>query len=422
MSQFPNKSYIFDNFVFDAEKLALYHQDRLIKNTDTKSLQVLAVLLQNVNQLTSHDEIIQQVWKDNSHGVNSTNIAQYIGRLRKVLSEYEPEKSYIETVKGRGYSFVGDITESSPEISASFENESFESSPVLSESVLPVTDQRQPMNEKAVSSFSFPKPVFVLLLSIPIFLTLFLGWKWFSENDEEEIRQVVKESQLYESLVLYKNPASFNEQSFDKYWTPELTTNSNYDRRRIRDAVLKLNADGRQYGDETKCELFEFQSIEIDKNKDLAVVKTLEKWFITVYFNDGTLEKNKTVGPYFVSYIVRKIDGEWLIEKSTTGRVIRPTPHLSEIEAVSEIKSNQQFFVRITGQDFEPETVYIEVSGEGCPEFKPCKVPNTALRENAKLSENSLENVPLTLASGDFQIVVRNGDSKASNALHMNVP
>ncbi len=134
------------------------------------------------------------------------------------------------------------------------------------------------------------------------------------------------------------------------------------------------------------------------------------------------MQRNKTVGPYFVSYILRKVDGNWLIEKSTTARVNRPTPRLSEIEAVSEIKPNQQFFVRITGQDFEPETVYIEVIGEGCPEQKPCKVPNTALRENAKLSENALENVPLTLASGDFQIVVRNGDSQALNALQIFVP
>jgi hypothetical protein len=86
------------------------------------------------------------------------------------------------------------------------------------------------------------------------------------------------------------------------------------------------------------------------------------------------------------------------------------------------MKPGQQFFVRITGQDFEAETVYIEVFGEGCPESKSCKIPNTALRENSKLTETALDNVPLTLASGDFRIVVHNGESQASNPVYIKVP
>ncbi len=414
MSQFPSKSYIFDDFIFDTEKLALYHRNLLVKNTDKKSLQVLAVLLQNANQLTSHDEIIGQVWQDNPLGVTSAHIGQYISKLRKVFAEFDPEKNYIENVKGRGYLFFGEVTEISPEISVNIEDEQFEYSSAVSET------ERQ--NEKIVSSFIFPKPAFVLLLSIPIFLVFFLGWKWFSENNEEEIKQTVKESQLYESLIIYKNPSSFDEKSMDKYWIAEPDMNSNFDRRRITEAVQKMQAEGRRYGDETKCEQFEFQSIEINRDENFAVVKTLEKWFIAVYFNDGTLQKNRTVGPYFVSYILRKADGNWLIEKSTTARVNRPKPLLSAIETVSETKAKQQFFVKITGQDFEPETVYIEITGEGCPESKPCKVPNDALREHSKLSEAMLENIPLTLASGEFRLIARNGDSPASNALPINVP
>ena len=183
-----------------------------------------------------------------------------------------------------------------------------------------------------------------------------------------------------------------------------------------------MREDGRRYGDETKCEQFEFQSVEINRDENFAVVKTLEKWFIAVYFNDGTLQKNKYVGPYFVSYVLRKIDGQWLIEKSTTARLSRPTPRLANIETKSDIKSKKQFFVKITGQDFEAETVYIEVTGEGCPEIKPCKVSNSALRENSKLTENELDDVPLTLASGSFKITVHNADSQASNAVYLDVP
>lgn len=414
MAQFPSNSYVFDDFIFDAEKHALYHRNQLVKNTEKKSLQVLAVLLQNANQMTSHDEIIKQVWKDNPLGVTSGHIGQYISKLRKVFAEFDTEKNYIETVKGRGYSFIGDVSSNASETSINSKEKQIEFSPAL-----PETEQE---GEKTFSLFGFQKFTLVFLVMIPIFLLTLFGWTWLSENNEEEIKRVVKESQLYESLVIYKNPKSFNEASLDKYWTAELEINSNYDRQRIREAVQKMNAESRQYGDGTKCEQFEFQSIEINQDKNLAVVKTLEKWFIAVYFDDGTLQKNKTVGPYFVSYILRRVDGNWLIEKSNTARVNRPTPRLSEIKAVSEAQSNRQFLVKITGQEFEPETVFIEVFGVGCPENKPCKVPNSALREHSTLSDTRLENVPLTLASGDFRIVVRNGDSQASNALQINVP
>ena len=413
MDNLPSKIYNFDKFRFDANKFALYHNDRLIKNIGEKPLQVLAVLLQNPHKLTAHEEIIEQVWQDNPLGINSVHIAQYISKLRKVFTEFAPEKKYIETVRGRGYLFVGDIL--SDEILTNLKYELSENLPAL-----PISEDDS--SEDIVSPSVFSKSALVFGALVLVSLIGLLAWTWFSESDEDEVRRVVKESQLYESLVLYKNPSLFKEESLDKYWTAELDINANYDRHRIREAVKKLSDEGRRYGDETKCEQFEFQSVEINQSKNFAVVKTLEKWFIATYFNDGTLQKNKYVGPYFVSYIVRKVGGSWLIEKSTTARVSRPTPRLSDIEAVSEMKSGQQFFVRITGQDFEAETVYIEVFGEGCPESKPCKIPNTALRENSKLTETALDNVPFTLASGDFRIVVHNGESQASNPVYIKVP
>ncbi len=87
--------------------------------------------------------------------------------------------------------------------------------------------------------------------------------------------------------MLYKNPSLFKEESLDKYWTAEIDINANYDRHRIREAVKKLSDEGRRYGDETKCEQFEFQSVEINQSKNFAVVKTLEKWFIVAYFNNS---------------------------------------------------------------------------------------------------------------------------------------
>lgn len=408
-----SKIYTFDDFKFDTSKYALYHQNSLVKNVDKKTLQLLAVLLNNPQKLTTHEEIIEQVWQDNPLGITSNHIGQYIKRLRKVFAEYSPENKYIETFKGRGYSFTAEI--SSFETSESEQNDTNET--VNNTEIIQ-------HSEKTKSATTFLNLKIILIFAVPVFVLIagFWGWNKFVEDEEENIRKIVKESQLYESLVLYKNPAAFTEIDLDKYWTSELNVNSNYDRQRIRDSVKKMVAEGRKYGNETKCEQFEFQSVEINEDKNFAVVKTLEKWFIAIYSTDGVLQKNKHVGPYFVSYTVRKVNGQWLIEKSNTGRMIRPIPRLMSIEPNSEVKSGQQFFVKINGQDFEAENIFLEVFGEGCPENNPCKVPNSVLREKSKITETQLENVPLTLSSGNFRVVARNGDSQVSNPVYIKVP
>ena len=102
--------------------------------------------------------------------------------------------------------------------------------------------------------------------------------------------------------------------------------------------------------------------------------------------------------------------------------MIRPTPRLNEIEAKSEMISGQQFLARITGQDFETATIYLEVVGPGCPESKPCKIPNSALLEKAKLTDTVIEDVPFTLTTGDFKITAHNADSPPSNPVYLKVP
>ena len=248
------------------------------------------------------------------------------------------------------------------------------------------------------------------------------AWMLYPKNDEEAIKRVVNDSQMYESLVLYKTPTTYSELELDKYWTPELRTNVNYDRVRIRDAAKKMVAEGHRYGGESKCEQFEFQALDINKDGETAIVKTLEKWFVAVYQNDGTLLKNRTIGPYFVSYIVRKVDGRWLIEKSSTARVSRPMPRLDAVEPVTESAAGTKFLIKLTGLDFESETVYIDVVGPGCPEIRPCKIPNSVLREEAKLNDTVIDKVPVTLASGEFRICVRNGESQPSEPVILRVP
>jgi DNA-binding winged helix-turn-helix (wHTH) protein len=318
MNKLSENTYRFGDFLFDADKLALYHRNELIRNVGEKSLQVLDILLQNANELASHDEIIKQVWLDNSSGVTAVHIAQNIKKLRKVLAEYEPDKKFIESVKGRGYMFVGDV--SLEQIETPRELPFLQSKKTFAPQETEDTPEKESHTRR-----NFLKPAYIFTALFSIFLILLLTGFWFSPSDEQKIKRVVEESQKFESLVLYNNPQSFEDAQLAPYWMPQTDFNADFDIKKIRAGVQRLANEGKYYGKESKCEQFEFQSIEINQTGDFAVVKTLEKWFIAEYLKDGTLLKNKTVGPYFVIYTVRKIDGQWLVEKSNTARA-KPTP------------------------------------------------------------------------------------------------
>ena len=392
--------YEFDRFDLDVECHALYHDGVLVDIGGKKTVQVLSVLLSNANRLVSHQQLIDEVWGGEAFGVRPDNVNHYVSKIRAALAEYEPDRTHIESVKGRGYVFNGAVKTRN-----AFDNST--------EKVAPDLKRRKPWR---VSS------TFLITGFILVFIVAIAFWSWFRSDNADEIRKVVKDSQLYESLVLYKNPSAVRDEDLNKYWTGNLEISGNYDRRRILDAVKKLIDEGRYYGDETRCEQFEFQSVELNKNGDFAVVRTLEKWFIADYSNDGTLLKNKYVGPYFVSYTLRSVNGRWLVEKSTTARMNRPRPSLDDIEVVTEVKAGEQFRARVTGNEFEVETIFFTVIGPGCPEIKPCKVPNSALRENARLSSSVLEDVPFTLTQGTFRIFAHNGDSLASDPVLLIIP
>jgi DNA-binding winged helix-turn-helix (wHTH) protein len=402
----------FGDFEFDRDRLALYHRGELIK-VEKKALEVLAVLLEHPRLLTSTQEIIETIWSDNPIGVTSTHLAQSVSKLRRVLAQYDPGVSYIETVKGRGYMFSADVERLSAR----------EGSPAVVLPDLSTVEQASETLNEATSAQSAPRPFrFAWAVVGVLAVGLISAWIMYPNNDDAEVRRVVKESQMFESLVLYRDPSAFKESDLDKYWTAETDPNSNYDRQHIRIGVHKLLEDGRHYGSETKNEQFDFQAVDVAADGQMAVVKTLEKWFIAEYKTDGTLLRNRNVGPYFVSYVLRKKDGRWLIEKSTTARANPLTPQLERAELLTEAKSGQEFFVRLTGWRFEPQNILVKVVGPGCPEIKPCSVPNSAIRIHSELSETSLDRVPLTLASGEYALSVQNGESPASNSLSITVP
>ena len=103
MSASDKRSYEFGSFRLDAAESVLLRDGQLIP-ISPKVFETLLVLVENSGHLVSKDELYKQVWQDTF--VEETNLTKNISILRKILSEGDAERSFIETVPKRGYRFV----------------------------------------------------------------------------------------------------------------------------------------------------------------------------------------------------------------------------------------------------------------------------------------------------------------------------
>ena len=78
----------------------------------SRALDVLFTLLERNGQLVSKDEIMAAVWPDTI--VEDANLPVQISALRRALDAGRSDGSWLQTVPGRGYRFVGEVTRRSP--------------------------------------------------------------------------------------------------------------------------------------------------------------------------------------------------------------------------------------------------------------------------------------------------------------------
>ena len=65
---------------------------------------LLALLNSQPGRVFSRDEIIERVWtQESAEGVSDEAIDALVRRIRLRIREVDPEKDYIETVRGYGF-------------------------------------------------------------------------------------------------------------------------------------------------------------------------------------------------------------------------------------------------------------------------------------------------------------------------------
>jgi DNA-binding winged helix-turn-helix (wHTH) protein len=101
----------FDEFELDLDRRELRRAGAAIK-VDPVVLRLLDVLVQSAGELVTKQTLISQVWDGRAVSENVITVAMV--RLRKTLGHKPGVREFVNTVHGRGYSFVSPVTRGTP--------------------------------------------------------------------------------------------------------------------------------------------------------------------------------------------------------------------------------------------------------------------------------------------------------------------
>jgi len=104
-----NHLYEFSRFRLDPENHLLQSEGSPISLTP-KAFEILLVLVENGNRLTTKEELMRKVWPDSF--VEEANLTVNISALRKQLGDAPNGQQYIETVPKKGYRFAMPVSHS----------------------------------------------------------------------------------------------------------------------------------------------------------------------------------------------------------------------------------------------------------------------------------------------------------------------
>lgn len=101
-----NGRYEFADFRLETGTRALYCRGAEI-HVPKRHFQILHHLIENRDRVVSRDELLLEFWE--GHDVYDDALSKCVGALRRVLDDKERSPRFIETRRGTGYRFIGEI-------------------------------------------------------------------------------------------------------------------------------------------------------------------------------------------------------------------------------------------------------------------------------------------------------------------------
>ncbi len=107
-----HRTYEFEDFRLDVDHLLLFRAGEQLKLTP-KLVETLLALVERQGEIVSKDDLMQIVWPDTA--VEESNLSQNLYVIRKALGTNTAGGAFIETLRGRGYRFCGNVSLSQPQ-------------------------------------------------------------------------------------------------------------------------------------------------------------------------------------------------------------------------------------------------------------------------------------------------------------------
>src|SRR3982751_858038 len=127
-------NFSFNGFVLDVREKVLLKDGAPVAITP-KTFLLLQTLLENHGHLVEKQLLLKTIWPDSF--VEEGNLSFTVNLLRKALSDDRQEPRFIETVRKRGYRFIGDVRKD-PQEEASWNGDAVKDpQPVAQEPVRP---------------------------------------------------------------------------------------------------------------------------------------------------------------------------------------------------------------------------------------------------------------------------------------------
>ena len=108
MTPDPGRVVRFDDFELDRHTLELRRGGMPVK-LQAQPARVLAVLIEHAGDLVSREDLRKQIWDDDTFVDFDRGLNYCINQIRNALGDTAEAPRYLETLRGRGYRFIGRI-------------------------------------------------------------------------------------------------------------------------------------------------------------------------------------------------------------------------------------------------------------------------------------------------------------------------
>ena len=159
----------FEDFELDLRSYQVRRSGRTLR-LERIPMEVLFLLVQRPGQLVTREEIIEKLWGKNVFLDTDNAINTAIRKTRQVLKDDPEQPRFIQTVTGRGYRFIGQISEVVvPEVKASAQEQTASSSsPSAATRAAPMTIGATPASTSIGKRRKVIVPAIVAVLALSV--------------------------------------------------------------------------------------------------------------------------------------------------------------------------------------------------------------------------------------------------------------